>query len=250
MTANDRPQPATPDVVKIASPIIEAIEHAWAAIRAEHADLPAVVVIMGGGLVPGGIKLGHWARDSWARRGHDAPDALDTLGADAAHRVSELFVGAEGLARKGHEILATLLHEAAHGLAHARGIQDTSRQGRWHNREFAKLAGEVGIDVSRDKSIGYSITSIRQDTIDKYIGLIAELESAITHVRALPAMIKVTQPATPAPVGGGVAITPAPVRTRRPGATCGCGREVHIARAALAEAPIICGRCLEPFTYA
>jgi hypothetical protein len=250
MTANDRPQPATPDVVKIASPIIEAIEHAWAAIRAEHTDLPAVVVIMGGGLVPGGIKLGHWARDSWAVRGHDAEDALDTLGADAAARVSELFVGAEGLARKGHEILATLLHEAAHGLAHARGIEDTSRQGRWHNGRFAKLADEVGIDVTKDKNIGYSITSIRQETIDKYVALIAELESAITHVRTLPAMIKVTQPTTPAPVGGGVAITPAPVRTRRPGATCDCGREVHIARAALAEASIICGKCLGPFTYA
>jgi hypothetical protein len=250
MTANDRPEPATPAVAKIASPIIEAIEHAWAAIRANHPDLPEVVVIMGGGLVPGGIKLGHWARDTWARRGHDAPDALDTMGADAAVRISELFVGAEGLARKGHDILATLLHEAAHGLAHARGIQDTSRQGRWHNRNFATLAAEVGIDVSRDKAIGYSITSIRQETIDSYIGLIAELESAITHVRALPVLVKIDQPATPAPVGGGVAITPAPVRAKRPGAVCDCGREVHIARAALAEAPIICGLCLAPFAYA
>jgi hypothetical protein len=209
---------------------------------------------MGGGLVPGGIKLGHWARDTWARRGHDAPDALDTMGADAAVRISELFVGAEGLARKGHDILATLLHEAAHGLAHARGIQDTARQGRYHNRNFAKLAEEVGIEVTKDtaprgRNIGYSITSIRQETIDKYIGLIAELESAITHVRTLPALVKIDQPATPAPVGGGVAVTPAPVRARRPGATCDCGREVHIARAALAEAAIICGLCMSPFKY-
>jgi hypothetical protein len=47
-----------------------------------------------------------------------------------------------------------------------------------------------------------------------------------------------------------VAITPAPVRAKRPGAVCDCGREVHIARAALAEAPIICGLCLAPFAYA
>jgi hypothetical protein len=29
-------------------------------------------------------------------------------------------------------VLGTLLHEAAHGLAQARSIQDTSRQGRYH----------------------------------------------------------------------------------------------------------------------
>jgi len=247
MTANDRPQPASADVVKIASPMIEAIEHAWAAIRANHPDLPAVVVIMGGGIVPGGIKLGHWAADTWAHREHNTENALDA-GADAAQRYSELFVGAEGLARQPHEVLATLLHEAAHGLAHAREIQDTSRQGRWHNARFAALAAEVGITVTKDPKIGYSITSIPDETTAKYMGTIMELSLAITHVRALPAMVKITAPADPVPVGGGVAVAPAPVR-RRPGATCGCGREVHIARAALAEAPIICGKCLEPFTY-
>lgn len=234
---------------QIASPIITAIEHAWEAIRANHPELPQVVVIMGGGLVPGGLKLAHHAADRWAVKGHDADDALDTLGANAAQRYTEIFVGAEGLARKGHEVLASLLHEAAHALAHARGIQDTSRQGRWHNRRFAELAREMGIDVERDKNIGWSVTTIRQDTIDSYIATIAELDLGITHVRTLPALVKIDQPATPTPVGGGVAVTPAPVRRRR-GAECGCGREVHISRAALAEAPIICGRCLEPFAYA
>jgi hypothetical protein len=249
MTANDRPQPASADVVKIASPMIEAIEHAWAAIRANHPDLPPVVVIMGGGLVPGGIKLGHWAADTWAHREHNTENALDA-GAEAAARYSELFVGAEGLARQPHEVLATLLHEAAHGLAHARKIQDTSRQGRWHNARFATLAAEVGITVTKDPKIGYSITSIPDETTERYMGTIMELSLAITHVRALPAMVKVTAPADPVPVGGGVAVAPAPVR-RRPGARCSdeCGREVHIARKDLAEAAIVCGRCLTPFAY-
>lgn len=239
---------ATP--APIASPIIATIERAWEAIRTNHPELPQVVVIMGGGLVPGGLKLGHFARDTWAHREHNTENALDA-GADAARTHSELFVGAEGLARQPHEVMATLLHEAAHCLAHVREIQDTSRQGRWHNREFAKLAAEVGITVTKDPKIGYSVTSIPDETVARYMGTIMELELAITHVRTLPARVKVDTPATPAPVGGGVAVSPAPVRARRPGARCGCmiPREVHIARAALAEAPIICGKCLEPFQY-
>jgi hypothetical protein len=233
----------------ISSPMISAIERAWEAIRAHHPELPHVVVIMGGGLVPGGLKLGHFAADRWAHREQGTENALD-VGPAAAQRYSELFVGGEGLARQPHEVLATLLHEAAHCLAHVRGIRDTSRQGRWHNRRFAELAAELGITAAKDDKIGYSITSIPDETVARYMGTIMELGLALTHIRTLPAMVKIDQPATPAPVGGGVAVAPAPVRAKRPGATCDCGREVHIARAVLAEAPIICGRCLAPFAYA
>ena len=30
-------------------------------------------------------------------------------------------------------------------------------------------------------------------------------------------------------------------------ATCGCGRRIRVAKTTLAEAPILCGRCVEPF---
>ena len=40
-------------------------------------------------------------------------------------------------------MLCTVPHEAAHGLAYARKIGDTSRQGRYHNRRYAALAGEL-----------------------------------------------------------------------------------------------------------
>ena len=54
---------------------------------------------------------------------------------------------ADQRARRGHDqrrriaprtpadVLDTLLHEAAHALAAARGIKDTSRQGRYHNKK-------------------------------------------------------------------------------------------------------------------
>jgi hypothetical protein len=73
-----------------------------------------------------------------------------------AVRLPEVFVGGEGLARGPADVLGTLLHEAAHALAHVRGIKDTSRQGRWHNARFKALAEEIGIQVTRDASIGWS----------------------------------------------------------------------------------------------
>lgn len=56
-------------------------------------------------------------------------------------------------------VLGTLLHEAAHGVASTRGIKDTSRQGRYHNRRFAQLATELGIVVAPDGARGWSATT-------------------------------------------------------------------------------------------
>jgi hypothetical protein len=35
-------------------------------------------------------------------------------------------------------------------MANTRQIQDTSRQGRWHNRRFATLAEGLGLKVTHD----------------------------------------------------------------------------------------------------
>jgi hypothetical protein len=58
-----------------------------------------------------------------------------------------VLVSGEGLQRGPVDVLGTLLHEAAHGLAYARKVSDTSRQGRYHNRRYATLAGELGLEV-------------------------------------------------------------------------------------------------------
>ena len=155
-------------------------------------------------------------------------------------------------------MLATLLHEAAHALAHVRGIQDTSRQGRFHNGEFAALGDEVGLIISKDdaprgKSIGYSITAIKDETVAAYMGTIMELELALTYVRTLPALVKVTTPDPVAAPTGGVAVAPAPVRrspNRARRASCGCGRSITVSPAVLADGAIICGGCAQDFRHA
>lgn len=245
-----------PSDAPIASPMIAALERAWDAVRTRHPELPPVVIVTGSGLQFSGARLisakrAHFHPQQWAHREHDTENALD-VGAQAAQRYHEIFVSGEGLARQPHEILASLLHEAAHCLAHVREIQDTSRQGRWHNREFAKLAAEVGIDVAKDPRIGYSVTSIQDETVAAYADTIMDLVLTLDHVRVMPALVAVPADVPTATVpAGSTALAPAPVARRR-GAQCRCDtpREVHIARAALAQAPILCGLCLAPFAYA
>ena len=58
------------------------------------------------------------------------------------------MISGEALRRTPADVLGILLHEAAHALADARGITDTSRQGRYHNKKYALLAAELGLDVA------------------------------------------------------------------------------------------------------
>lgn len=128
--------------------------------------------------------MGHFAAMRWAD-----PDQQPTVGEDGgagvAVRLPEVFVGGEGLARGPAEVLATLLHEAAHTLAHVRGVKDTSRQGRWHNARFKALAEELGIEVTKDPHVGWSPTCIPADTRDSYAEVIAELGRALRLHRSV-----------------------------------------------------------------
>src|SRR5207245_11597705 len=104
----------------------------WAASRARPPEVPQVVLTLDagtGGTAPGTLLLGHFAGDRWQHVG----------GAS----LPEMFIAGEGLARGAREALDTELHETAHGLAAARGVRDTSRQGRYHNARYRGLDEEL-----------------------------------------------------------------------------------------------------------
>jgi hypothetical protein len=123
--------------------------------------------------------------------------------------------------------LGTLLHEAAHGLAQARGVQDTSRQGRYHNRRYATLARELGLEVASVEPIGWSATTVPDTTAAAYAGQLQELQAALVLWRRHEHRS-----------GAG------PRSRNLLAATCGCERRIRVAKATLAEAPILCGPLL------
>jgi hypothetical protein len=198
-----------------ASLLVAALEHTWQTIRTRHPELPRAVLVVASGAEGKRLNLGHFAPHRWQVNGADR---------------HEVLVGGEGLQRGPLEVLGTLLHEAAHGLAQARDVQDTSRQGRYHNRRYATLARELGLDVASVQPIGWSATTVPDTTAAAYAGQLQELQAALVLWRRQEHRI-----------GAG------PRSRNLLAATCGCGRRIRVAKATLAEAPILCSLCSQPF---
>jgi hypothetical protein len=203
-----------------ASRLVAALERAWASIRARHPDVPDVVMVVAAGTDHRGLlrKWGHFAAGRWQAAGHQR---------------AEVLIGGEGLARPLVEVLGTLLHEAAHGLAHTRGIADTSRQGRYHNRRFRALAVELGLDVADRPPLGWTATTVPVPTVAHYQSTVEELTEALVLWRHAER--------TTATSGRSSNLL---------ACACACGRRIRVAGSTLADAPILCGACQEPFTHA
>jgi hypothetical protein len=153
-----------------ASLLLAALEHAWQTIRWRHPDVPAAVLVVASGSEGKRLNLGHFAPHRWQVNGSDR---------------HEVLVGGEGLQRGPVDVLGTLLHEAAHGLAQARGIADTSRQGRYHNRRYAALARELGLAVTNLQPIGWSATTVPDPTANRYAAQLGDLTAALVLWRRL-----------------------------------------------------------------
>lgn len=221
---------------QIAAPLVQAIQNAWQAIQSNHPEVPDVVVTLGTGRVSMGMKLGHFAASSWT---HDGTD------------VHELFVGAEGLSRGAQALMGTLLHEACHAWAENVGIKDTSRQGRYHNRKFAELAEQVGIEVAHSESLGWSTTTMPDATAERYEEALLDLDAAMVAYRY--GLEGFTFPTGNGTTGGTVRVP----RISNPGrksnnngvsASCGCGRKIRVSRSTLEQGGISCGVCGQDFT--
>jgi hypothetical protein len=217
MTAADLTRTCQEPAEPTLTGIIDALDTAWTHIRSRHPDVPGVVLVVASGtMTRHQLVLGHFAGGRWQH---------------GTNRLPEVLVSGEGLRRPAPEVLTTLLHEAAHGLAAARGIKDTSRQGRWHNRRFAALAAELGLGPTQDPALGWSPCTLRPSTKDDYADTLVGLTAALSLYRYPE------QHADGARASGNNGVACA----------CGCGRKIRLSRTALAAGPITCGLCGEDF---
>ncbi|MTJ60841.1 hypothetical protein GL305_34935 [Nocardia seriolae] len=197
--------------------LVTALESTWAAIRSQHPDVPNVVLTVGAGSTGGSeLTLGHFAPNRWVR---------------GEYELHELFVGGEGLQRGAVDVLGTLLHEAAHGVAVTRGIKDTSRQGRWHNERYRALGEELGLTLAHHDKIGWSVTTVPDQTRELYRDELDELAFALVAYRRRE----------PERRGGR--------KSSNNGLTaeCECGRKIRVAVGTFGVGPIICGLCQTTF---
>jgi len=195
-----------------ASRLLKVLEDIWLEIRRRHPEIPPAVIIIASG-----------TEGKQARLGHHAPGRWNVAG----QQYAEIMISGEGLRRTPNEVLGTLLHEAAHALAHERGIKDTSRQGRYHNKHFKVHAEQLGLTVEHDDRFGWSAATITLATEFAYARQLHDLAQAMTIWRH------------------GETITGTATRRSHNliAAICPCGRSIRVAASTLAEAPITCQAC-------
>jgi hypothetical protein len=199
--------------------LVAALEDAWSAIRTQHPEVPAAVLVVASGSpakASGSMKWGHFADGRWQHGDNTLPEVL---------------VSGEGLNRPADKVFTTLLHEATHGLAAVRGIKDTSRQGRWHNKSFAKLAAELGMTTTKDDKLGFSPCELTEITAVRYRASITTLAHALRAWRH-PEVFEDKQRTNN---NNGVT------------AECECPRKLRISLTVFEAGPIRCDLCGEAF---
>jgi hypothetical protein len=264
---------STKTAVQPGSQIVSALEKAWKAIQRNCPDLPDVVMITGTGSATG--AWGYTWHERWNEgRPPGLPGETDTkTEGEGDHeggqtvinpqtKKTELFIAGERLACGGKLTFQTLVHEAAHVLAHKRGEQDTSRQGRYHNKTFVKIVTELGLEWPANEkphpTIGFSGVVITEATEKKYAKVITMLDDAIGVYLDIPGYWVGTTSTTTTGVDGtsGTTVITLPrkggrrSRTGQPARNhpvyvCDCEkpRGFRMPRSTFDQAPISCGAC-------
>lgn len=228
--------------------MVQAITAAWKAIQKRNPEVPDVVVTFGSGSIGqrGGVVLGHFGPRRWE----------NTTG--SAH---ELFISGEGLIDGGAAVMATLIHEAAHGHSMATGVVDVSRGGRYHNGKFKAQAELMGIATTHSASLGWSASEITDEGRKMYATAIKRLDAAISeHYRKIEAEALAAPTGKPGatPTGTGTTTIGRGHGGRGTGRTnanngvslrCGCEtpRRIRVSISVAELGAISCGVCGEIF---
>ncbi|MDL2219132.1 SprT-like domain-containing protein [Ruminococcaceae bacterium OttesenSCG-928-O06] len=145
----------------------------------------------------------------------------------------EINISAENLSRPAENVLATLMHEMVHLYCMVEGIQDTSKNGRYHNKEFRLQAMLRGLDIQYVRYVGYSKTA----PTDVFIATLKQYELIREFNQCRVADM-------PVPIDGGQGQGKQGTRAKKGGAwkymcPTGCGTRVRAAK----EVNALCGEC-------
>jgi len=151
-------------------PILQAIDALIERANELHKGLPEVTVVLGAaGYTKKSQVHGHFAPNSWRT--------------EKGQYDHELMLSGESLRRGAEETLGTLLHELAHAKAHAAKVTDTSNNGRYHNKKFKEFGNELGLELEKVETIGWSKTTLAEGTAELYKDGLDLLRAALVKYR-------------------------------------------------------------------
>ena len=148
----------------------------------------------------------------------------------------EINIGAGTLARPIEEVAATLLHEMVHYFNYEQKIQDCSRNGTYHNKNFRDAAEVRGLIVQHHETYGWAITT-PSDELLEFV-----MDNGLTDIlinRNDGLSFRVTGTGTHSGTQGGIS-TRKPSSTRKYQCPC-CGMSVRATRVVR----IACMECAE-----
>lgn len=96
----------------------------------------------------------------------------------------EINISADYLDRKPLDLAETLLHKMIHQCAYERKIQDCSRSGTYHNKQFKQIAEAHGLTVTRTKSGGWNATALTEESALKLSPILPSL-AALKRVEGM-----------------------------------------------------------------
>jgi hypothetical protein len=201
-------------------PILQAVNSLWADIRLEHPEVPRVVVVLGAkGRKKSSLTHGHFHASQWVH-GEDK---------EIMH---EVMLSGESLSRGAEATLGTLIHEAAHARAHVTGVQDTSNNGRYHNKRFKAIAESMGVSLTEEPTRGWTTTVLAEGTAEKYKDGLDKLRAVLRTYRrdAVEAAPKKPRNSTKVKID------------------CDCQNEVSVSKIWFeSHGELMCGDCLTAF---
>lgn len=228
------------------STLVAALEALYRAIRVRHSDIPQVLIRTGSGRISANLMAwGHYERGAWSK-------------AKGEGSIPEMMIAGERMAMGAEAVLATMLHETAHGLADVWEIKDCSRRGVYHNQEFVMIAEKLGMEwpegACPHTTFGWSDVRLTDATVADYFLELDELQGAITLARRAGIIATDDEDTRTGGHGatrakGGDKADSTKSRTARK-LVCGCEvpRIIRASAKTIAEGALICGVCREDFT--
>lgn len=157
----------------------------------------------------------------------------------------EINISAEHLDRPIENVCATLQHEMVHYYCALNNIQDTSQNGRYHNKNFKREAEMRGLIIMQAKYIGWSVTEpsmefiqvLKAYGIEKPIDINRDGFAGFMTAGGMGGLIGVDG------TGGGIEVPKKPKSSTRKYICPSCGNSVRATK----DLNILCGDCMVPF---
>lgn len=157
----------------------------FTAINDKYFDgsLPNVFITIKQGKTKGKSVYGTFYPDAWAHKEREEVDEDGIVTEVLSEEyTNEIAMSGEYLSRPLANMAGTLCHEMTHLYCAVNGIEDTSNNGVYHNAKFKTEAEKRGLIIEKAPTIGWSVTTPKEEFID-FINSLGVDEEVFSYFR-------------------------------------------------------------------